>query len=50
VSHEFWRDVLGSPASLAGKRVKFGWDLEVIGVLPAGFGFSDRTQLWGPGS
>jgi putative ABC transport system permease protein len=48
VSYEFWRDVLGSPASLQGVRVKLGWDHQVVGVLPAGFDFPDRTQLWWP--
>ena len=48
VSYEFWRDVLGSPRSLAGTRLKLSWDVEVIGVLPAGFDFPDHTQIWWP--
>jgi len=48
VSYEFWRDVLGAPASLVGVRLKLGWDHQVIGVLPNGFDFPERTQLWWP--
>ncbi|HEV8612626.1 MAG TPA: ABC transporter permease [Gemmatimonadales bacterium] len=48
VSYEFWRDALGSPRSLDGVRLKLSWDLQVVGVLPPGFDFPDRTQLWWP--
>ena len=48
VSHEFWRDHLGSPGSLENVRVKGSWDVQVVGVLPPGFDFPDRTQLWWP--
>lgn len=48
VSYEFWRDALGSPKSLDGVRVKLGYDHQVIGVLPQGFDFPERTQLWWP--
>lgn len=48
VSHAFWRDHLGSPRELAGVRLKMSLDHEVIGVLPPGFGFPDRTAIWRP--
>lgn len=48
VSYEFWRDALGSPRSLDGVRLKLSWDLQVVGVLPPGFDFPDRTQIWWP--
>jgi len=48
VSYEFWRDVLGSPKSLDAVRLKLSWDLQVVGVLPAGFDFPNRAQLWWP--
>ena len=48
VSYEFWRDALGSPKTLDGVRVKLGFDHQVVGVLPSGFDFPDRTQLWWP--
>jgi predicted permease len=48
VSYEFWRDALGSPPSLDEVRLKLSWDLQVVGVLPPGFDFPDRTQIWWP--
>ncbi|HEX9893568.1 MAG TPA: ABC transporter permease, partial [Gemmatimonadales bacterium] len=48
VSHAFWRDALGSPRSLEGIRLKLGWDLQVIGVLPPGFDFPERAEIWAP--
>ena len=48
VSHAFWRDVLGSPPSLDGVRVKGGRDFAVIGVLPPDFDFAGGTQVWFP--
>ena len=48
VSYQFWRDALGSPPSLDGLRVQLGFDHEVIGVLPPGFDFPNRTQIWWP--
>ena len=48
VSHEFWRDYLGSPRSLENVRIKLGWDHQVVGVLPPGFDFPDRSQVWWP--
>lgn len=48
VSHAFWRDHLGAPASLAGVRITSGRVYDVIGVLPAGFDFPARSQVWVP--
>ena len=48
VSYEFWRDRMGSPPSLEGKRLKLSWDVAVIGVLPQGFGYPDGTQVYWP--
>ncbi|HEV8598146.1 MAG TPA: ABC transporter permease [Gemmatimonadales bacterium] len=48
VSHAFWRDALGSPRSLEGVRLRLGWDLRVVGVLPPGFDFPERAELWAP--
>ena len=49
VSHAFWRDRLGSPASLAGIRLRISFDHEVIGVLPPGYQFPDEADIWIPG-
>jgi putative ABC transport system permease protein len=46
VSYEFWRDALGSP--LESIRVRLGFDHQVIGVLPPGFDFPNRAQIWWP--
>lgn len=48
VSHAFWRDHLGAPASLANVRLTSGRVYDVIGVLPAGFDFPARSRLWVP--
>jgi putative ABC transport system permease protein len=49
VSHAFWRDRLGSPASLAGIRLRVSFDHEVIGVLPPGYEFPGEADVWVPG-
>jgi putative ABC transport system permease protein len=48
VTNEFWRDVLGAPASLDGVHVKGSFDFAVVGVLPPGFAFDGSTQIWRP--
>lgn len=48
VSHAFWRDHLGAPATLEGVRITAGLVFDVIGVLPAGFDFPARSQIWVP--
>ena len=49
VSHEFWRDTLGSPASLDGVALKvFGESVPVAGVMPEGFHFPPDANVWFP--
>ncbi len=48
VSHAFWRDQLGAPASLAGIRLRLSRVHDVIGVMPADFDFPAATQIWTP--
>lgn len=48
VSHAFWRDRLGAPASLTGVRVKLDRDVAVVGVMPAGFDYPAGSELWRP--
>lgn len=46
VSYSFWRDHLGSPASLQGVRVKTDKNYDIIGVTPPDFVFPEGNQLW----
>ena len=46
VSYAFWRDKLGSPASLDTVHITLGQATQVIGVLPPGFDFPDGNQVW----
>lgn len=46
VSYAFWRDRLGSPASLEGVRVKTDKNYEIVGVAEDGFAFPDNNQMW----
>ena len=48
VSYEFWRDRMGSPPSLEGKRLRLSWDVAIVGVLPPGFAYPARTQIYWP--
>ncbi len=48
LSHRTWRDVFGADRALVGKTVRLGGrDVEVIGVLPAGFSFPGLdAEVW----
>jgi len=47
VSHDYWRLQLGSPWELAPLRLKIDDSVfSVIGVLPAGFRFPAKVDLW----
>ncbi len=48
VSHEFWRDQLGSPTSLDDIRIRLDRQYQVVGVLPRGFDFPRGAQVWMP--
>ena len=48
VSHAFWRDHLGAPATLEGVRLRMRLEHEVVGVLPPDFDFPTGAQLWLP--
>lgn len=49
IGHGLWRSRFGSDPSVLGRtlRTSLG-SFEVIGVLPAGFGFPNGAQLWFP--
>ena len=47
VSHRYWKESLGAPASLAGLSVSaFGLTLPIIGVMPDSFQFPQGAELW----
>lgn len=48
VSYRFWQDRLGGISALASRRLQAGFDFQVIGVLPQGFGFPEESDLWFP--
>ena len=44
-----WRSRFGSDVNILGRQIKLdSIDHEVIGVMPAGFSFPARTELWTP--
>ncbi|MBC7895399.1 MAG: ABC transporter permease, partial [Cytophagaceae bacterium] len=50
LSEDFWRRRFGADPSLVGRTVQMdGHDVEVVGIMPAGFRFPDAgTQAWAP--
>jgi predicted permease len=47
VSDGFWRDRLGASASVLGSTLSVGGEtLTVVGVMPRGFAFPPRAQIW----
>ena len=49
VSYAYWKQALGGPQDLSSFHFKVGnQPVSVIGVLPAGFRFPDKTDIWLP--
>lgn len=49
LGHELWRERFDADPSIVGRRLRLnGQDTEVIGVMPPGFSFPMRQQLWLP--
>ena len=49
ISHEFWRNRFGGDPQVLGRTVRlFGESIPVVAVMPAGFRFPDRTDIWLP--
>jgi len=47
ISHGLWRRRFGGEAGVVGRRVEVGGrQLEVVGVMPAGFDYPNRAELW----
>jgi predicted permease len=51
VSEDFWRSQLGGDPNLAAHRLRTGGtSYQVVGVMPAGFHFPGKTDIWIPES
>jgi putative ABC transport system permease protein len=49
LSHSYWQNHFGANSSPFGKTIRiFGKTLSVVGVLPAGFHYPDKTDIWVP--
>jgi putative ABC transport system permease protein len=49
LSHALWRDMFGGNPGILGKVIEARGDhYTVIGVMPPGFGFPEKTDLWIP--
>lgn len=49
IGHALWRDLFGARADAIGRTIQLrGQSYEVIGVMPPGFAFPDRSQVWVP--
>jgi putative ABC transport system permease protein len=49
VSHDVWRDRLGSDAGALGQMVRLnGRPAQIVGVMPEGFGFPWDQDVWSP--
>jgi predicted permease len=49
ISHDFWTTRFGARTDAMGSRVVFGErSFTIVGVMPAGFGFPGRTDVWYP--
>jgi putative ABC transport system permease protein len=49
VSHSFWQSRFGGDPSTLGKTIRFaGIIFPIVGVMPPGFGFPNRTEVWVP--
>jgi putative ABC transport system permease protein len=49
ISHSLWQRRFGSDPNLIGKTVMIdGRNAPVVGIMPPGFGFPERTEVWVP--
>src|SRR5919112_9218 len=49
ISHGLWQRRFGSDPGAVGRRAELsGRSYEIVGVMPAGFDFPQRAQVWGP--
>jgi putative ABC transport system permease protein len=49
LSHSMWQSRFGSDPNVSGRTIQFnGTPYTIIGVMPAGFSYPDRAELWRP--
>jgi putative ABC transport system permease protein len=49
ISHGLWQRRFGSDPGAVGRTVELGGrSMEIVGIMPAGFDFPQRAQVWGP--
>ena len=49
ISYAFWQSHFGGRASALGQAIRvYGRPLPIAGVMPPGFGFPDKTDVWVP--
>ena len=48
LSYAYWRSHFGGDPAALGKTIRFSGPQSIVGVLPAGFGFPNKTDLWVP--
>ncbi|MBN8731285.1 MAG: ABC transporter permease [Acidobacteria bacterium] len=49
IGYGLWQQIFGGQSHALGKTIQLrGQPYEVIGVMPPGFGFPDRAQVWVP--
>jgi putative ABC transport system permease protein len=49
LSHSMWQNRFGSDPNVAGRTIQLsGAAYTIIGVMPAGFSYPDRAELWRP--
>jgi putative ABC transport system permease protein len=49
ISYAYWQSRFGGSAGTLGQVVRvYGRPLRITGVLPPGFGFPDKTDVWAP--
>jgi predicted permease len=49
ISYAYWQNHFGGDARVLGRTVRvYGFAASIVGVLPAGFHFPDKTDLWVP--
>jgi putative ABC transport system permease protein len=49
LSHSLWQETFGADPQILGRTIRLrGASYSVIGVMPAGFQYPDRTEVWVP--